>query len=133
MRIIDVRETVVPIQSAIRNAYIDFSQMTVSVVALVTDVVRDGRPVVGFGFHSNGRYAPSGLLRERFVPRLRAADPETLLTEARDARDPEVFRPFNGFADDRRIEDGHVVLSDAPGIGCERKAEFYEVIRALAA
>jgi D(-)-tartrate dehydratase len=48
MRIVDIRETVVPIQSEIRNAYVDFSQMTVSVVALITDAVRDGRPVVGF-------------------------------------------------------------------------------------
>ena len=46
MRIVDIRETAVPIASAIRNAYIDFSLMTASVVAVVTDVVRDGRPVV---------------------------------------------------------------------------------------
>ncbi len=65
VRIVDIRETVVPIKSKIRNAYIDFSQMTVSVLALITDVVRDGKPVVGFGFNSNGRYAPSGLLRDR--------------------------------------------------------------------
>ncbi len=51
MRILDIRHTVVPIQSAIRNVYVDFSQMTVSVVALITDVVSDGRPVVGFGFN----------------------------------------------------------------------------------
>ena len=81
MRIVDIRETVVPIKSAIRNAYIDFSQMTVSVLAVITDVVRDGRPVVGFGFNSNGRYAPAGLLNERFIPRLRAANPEALVDE----------------------------------------------------
>src|ERR1019366_648808 len=74
MNIVDIREIVVPIKSEIRNAYIDFSQMTVSVLALITDVVRDGRPVIGFGFNSNGRYAPSGLLRDRFIPRLKAAD-----------------------------------------------------------
>jgi L-alanine-DL-glutamate epimerase-like enolase superfamily enzyme len=86
--IIDVRETVVPIKSAISNAYIDFSQMTVSVVAVVTDVVRDGRRVTGFGFNSNGRYAPSGLLRERFIPRLKEADPFSLVDEARGNLDP---------------------------------------------
>ena len=58
MRIVDIRETVVPIKSQIRNAFIDFSQMTVSVLGLIADVVRDGKPVVGFGFNSNGRYAP---------------------------------------------------------------------------
>jgi len=79
LRIVDIREAVVPIQSQIRNAYIDFSQMTVSILALITDVVRDGKPVVGFGFNSNGRYAPAGLLRDRFIPRLKAADPKSLL------------------------------------------------------
>ncbi len=87
-RIVDIRETVVPIKSKIRNAYIDFSQMTVSVLALVTDVKRQGKPVVGFGFNSNGRYAPSGLLRDRFIPRLRAAEPGTLVDESGENLDP---------------------------------------------
>jgi L-alanine-DL-glutamate epimerase-like enolase superfamily enzyme len=88
VRIVDIRETVVPIKSEIRNAYIDFSQMTVSVLALVTDVMRQGKPVVGFGFNSNGRYGPSGLLRDRFIPRLRAAEPGTLVDESGENLDP---------------------------------------------
>jgi D(-)-tartrate dehydratase len=88
MRITDIREAVVPISSPIRNAYIDFSKMTASVVAVVTDVVRDGRPVIGYGFNSNGRYAASGLLNERFLPRLREADPESLLAATGDTLDP---------------------------------------------
>ena len=88
MRIVDIRETVVPIKSEIRNAYIDFSQMTVSVLALVTDVVRQGKPVIGYGFNSNGRYAPSGLLRDRFIPRLKAAAPEALVDKSRENLDP---------------------------------------------
>jgi L-alanine-DL-glutamate epimerase-like enolase superfamily enzyme len=88
LKIIDIREKVVPIKSDIRNAYIDFSQMTVSVVALITDVVTDGKPVVGYGFNSNGRYAPSGLLRERFIPRLRAAEPKLMLDESGENFDP---------------------------------------------
>ena len=88
MKIIDIRETVAPIQSDLRNAFIDFSLMTVSVAALVTDVVRDGKRVVGFGFNSNGRYAQQGLLRERFIPRLQEADPETLLNEEGSNFDP---------------------------------------------
>ena len=88
MRIVDIRETVVPIKSDIRNAYIDFSQMTVSVLALVTDIVRDGKLVIGYGFNSNGRYAPSGLLRDRFLPRLRAAPPESLLDKTGENFDP---------------------------------------------
>jgi L-alanine-DL-glutamate epimerase-like enolase superfamily enzyme len=88
VRIVDIRETVVPIKSEIRNAYIDFSQMTVSVLAVVTDVIRQGKPVVGFGFNSNGRYAPSGLLRDRFIPRLRAAEPGALVDESGENLDP---------------------------------------------
>ncbi|WP_298954590.1 mandelate racemase/muconate lactonizing enzyme family protein [uncultured Methylobacterium sp.] len=79
MRITAIRDVVAPIRSDIANAWIDFSTMTASVVAVVTDRVVDGRPVVGFGFNSNGRYAPQGLLRERFVPRLLAAEPDALL------------------------------------------------------
>jgi D(-)-tartrate dehydratase len=76
MRIVAIRDIVAPIKSEIANAYIDFSAMTASVLAIVTDVIVEGRPVVGFGFNSNGRYAPQGLLRERFIPRLMNANPE---------------------------------------------------------
>ncbi|HEY0336696.1 MAG TPA: mandelate racemase/muconate lactonizing enzyme family protein [Burkholderiales bacterium] len=89
MKIIGIREQVVPIASENRNAYIDFRQMTVSVVALITDVVRDGKTVVGYGFNSNGRYAPSGLLRDRFIPRLEAAAAESLLDETGENFDPQ--------------------------------------------
>src|SRR5215470_2668673 len=88
MKIAEIRETVVPIKSAIRNAYIDFRQMTVSVVAVITDVIRDGERVVGFGFNSNGRYAPSGLLRDRFIPRLKAADPRAVMDDTGENFDP---------------------------------------------
>jgi D(-)-tartrate dehydratase len=81
MRIRAVRDIVAPIRSQIANAYIDFSAMTASVLAIETDRIVDGRPVVGFGFNSNGRYAPQGLLRERFLPRLVAAGPEELQGE----------------------------------------------------
>jgi L-alanine-DL-glutamate epimerase-like enolase superfamily enzyme len=71
-----------------KNAYIDFSKMDVSVVAVVTDVERDGKRIIGYGFNSNGRYAPKGLLAERFIPRLLEAEPRSLLTEAGDNLDP---------------------------------------------
>ncbi|HET7657770.1 MAG TPA: mandelate racemase/muconate lactonizing enzyme family protein [Bacillales bacterium] len=81
MRILEIRERPVPIKSSISNAYIDFSKMTASVVAIVTDVVRNGKRVVGYGFNSNGRYAPSGLLHERFIPRLLEAKTGDILNE----------------------------------------------------
>jgi L-alanine-DL-glutamate epimerase-like enolase superfamily enzyme len=93
MKIVDIREIAVSIKSDIRNAYIDFSQMTVSALAVITDVVRDGKPVVGYGFNSNGRYAPSGLLRDRFMPRLLAAKPDSLLDDTGENLDP--FKIWN--------------------------------------
>ena len=88
VKITSIQEKTVSIASAIRNAYIDFSKMTVSVLALETDVVRDGRRVVGYGFNSNGRYAQGGLLRERFIPRLAEAAPAALLDASGDNLDP---------------------------------------------
>jgi L-alanine-DL-glutamate epimerase-like enolase superfamily enzyme len=88
MRIVEIRESTRPISSSIRNAYIDFSKMTLSLVAVVTDVVRDGRPVIGYGFNSNGRYGQGALMRERFIPRVLEAAPDTLRDPARDNLDP---------------------------------------------
>ena len=89
VRIVDVREVTKPISSPIRNAYIDFTKMTTSLVAVVTDAKRDGKTVVGYGFNSNGRYGQGGLIRERFAPRLLEADPKTLLDATGDNLDPD--------------------------------------------
>ena len=55
MRIVDIRERAIPLKSDLKNSSFDFSEMTTSVVAVVTDVVREGRPVTGFAFNSTGR------------------------------------------------------------------------------
>ena len=89
VRIVDVREVTKPISSPIRNAYIDFTKMTTSLVAVVTDAVADGKRVVGYGFNSNGRYGQGGLIRERFAARILEADPKKLLNEAGDNLDPD--------------------------------------------
>ncbi|MEZ5635844.1 MAG: mandelate racemase/muconate lactonizing enzyme family protein [Burkholderiaceae bacterium] len=88
MKIVDIVESTRPISSNIRNAFIDFSKMTLSLVAVVTDVVRDGRPVIGYGFNSNGRYGQGALIRERFRPRVLEADPASLRDETGDNLDP---------------------------------------------
>ncbi|WP_312757775.1 mandelate racemase/muconate lactonizing enzyme family protein [Pantoea brenneri] len=88
MRILDVVEITKPIASPIRNAYIDFSKMTASLVAVVTDVEVDGRRVVGYGFNSNGRYGQGGLIRERFRNRILEAEPSSLLNAGGDNLDP---------------------------------------------
>jgi len=95
MKINRIREASGPIASDIRNAFINFSTMTVSVIAVETDVVRNGKPVIGYGFSSNGRYAQGGILRERFIPRIMSADPATLRDEKNDNLDPQaIFRAF---------------------------------------
>jgi L-alanine-DL-glutamate epimerase-like enolase superfamily enzyme len=107
MRIVGIREKTVSIASDIGNAYIDFSRMTCSVVAVITDVKRDGRPVVGFGFNSNGRYGQGCLIRERIMPRLMEADPGSLIDEA------------NGNLDPFRIWD-RMMMNEKPGGHGER-------------
>jgi D(-)-tartrate dehydratase len=88
MRIVDIRERAVPLKSDIANSSFDFSEMTTSVVAVITDVVRDGRPVVGFAFNSTGRYACGAAMRARFIPRILSADPRSLLDGSQDNFDP---------------------------------------------
>ena len=88
MRIVDIREIAVPLKSDLKNSSFDFSEMTTSVVAVITDVMRDGRPVAGFGFNSTGRYACGAQMRERFIPRILGADPESLLDDTGDNLDP---------------------------------------------
>ena len=91
MKIVHIDEVTAPIASSIANAYIDFSKMTLSLVAVVTDVMRDGRRVVGYGFNSNGRYGQGGLIRERFAPRVLEAPPNSLLNDAGDNLDPDLI------------------------------------------
>ena len=89
VRILEVHEVTKSVASPIANAYIDFSKMTLSLVAVVTDAVRDGRRVVGYGFSSNGRYGQGAPMRERFLPRIAEADPASLLDAAGTNLDPE--------------------------------------------
>ena len=88
MKIVKIIESTRPIKSDIRNAYIDFSKMTLSLVAVVTDVIKEGKPVIGYGFNSNGRYGQGGLIRERFIPRILEAAPEDLVNAKGDNLDP---------------------------------------------
>ena len=89
MRIVEIRESALPLSANIQNSVVNFSEHTVSLVAVVSDAVRNGKPVVGVAFDSIGRYAQSGLMRERFIRRLMAAKPEELLDETGKAFDTE--------------------------------------------
>src|SRR5712691_4157732 len=88
MRIVEIRECAVPLKSNIRNSSFDFSEMTTSVVAIMTDVIRGGKPVVGFAVNSTGRYACGAQMRARFIPRILATKPESLLDDAGSNLDP---------------------------------------------
>ncbi|ABM60351.1 mandelate racemase/muconate lactonizing enzyme family protein [Verminephrobacter eiseniae] len=79
MRIVDIREISVPLKGNVSNALVNFSEHTVSLVAVFSDVVRNGKPVVGVAFNSIGRFAQHGLLHERFIPRILKCTPESLL------------------------------------------------------
>ena len=81
MKIVSAHESVIPISSSMSNAFIDFSQMDCSILALVSDVVVDGKPVVGYGFNSNGRYSAGEILRRRILPRILDAPEGALLDD----------------------------------------------------
>ena len=89
MKIIEIQEKTVPISSEIQNAYINFKKMDCSVVAIKTDVKKDGKFITGYGFHSNGRYAVSELLTKRFIPRLKESKEEDVLNNEGDNFSPE--------------------------------------------
>ena len=88
MRIVDIRETAIPLKSKLANSSFDFTEMTTSVVAVITDVQRSGKPVCGFAFNSTGRYACGAQMRARFIPRILSAEPDTLLDESGGNLDP---------------------------------------------
>src|SRR5579872_2674945 len=88
MRIVDIREIAIPLRSQLANSSFDFTEMTTSVVAVITDVIRDGKPVAGFAFNSTGRYACGAQMRARFIPRILRADPQSLLDASGDNFDP---------------------------------------------
>jgi L-alanine-DL-glutamate epimerase-like enolase superfamily enzyme len=106
VRILAIREAAVPVRSTMRNAAFDFSEMTTSIVAVITDAVRAGRQVVGYAFNSTGRYACGAAMRERFIPRILSADPDALLDAA-------------GLLDPSKVL-GRMMLREKPGGDAER-------------
>lgn len=88
MKITDIREQTISLRSSIRNAWIDFSEMTTSLVVVQSDVIRNGKQICGLGFNSNGRYAVGSIIRDRLAPRLLQADPASLLDDAETTFDP---------------------------------------------
>ena len=92
MKITALREQTVDI-SRYADPAIPSGGLTTSIVALETDVVRDGSAVIGWGFSSIGRFGQHGLINDRFAPRLLAASESELVNEAGDNLDP--FRAWD--------------------------------------
>jgi len=87
LRIVDIAEQSVSI-SRYADRAVSARGLTTSIVAVVTDIVRNGRPIVGYGFSSIGRFGQSGLIRERFAPRLIASTASELVNDAGTNLDP---------------------------------------------
>jgi hypothetical protein len=83
LRITDIREQSIKLDVTIRNAVFSFDDMTTSIVAVITDVVRGGATVAGFAFNSTGRYACGAQMRDRLIPRILRQDPASLWDEDR--------------------------------------------------
>lgn len=88
LRITEIRERAVCLEGRIANAVVDFSQHNVSLVALVSNRTIHGKPLCGVAFNSIGRFAQSGILHSRIVPRILATDPARLLNPGGTALDP---------------------------------------------
>jgi hypothetical protein len=87
LRIIDIRECSIPI-SRYADPSVAPAQLSTSIVAVVNDVSKDGDQLIGYGFASIGRFAQSGLIRDRFAPRLLDANPEDLMRDDQSCIDP---------------------------------------------
>lgn len=81
LRITRIIEKPLRLESNISNAFVNFAHHTVSLIAIVTDKIVAGKPLTGISFNSIGRYAQSGILKDRMIPRLLEEDPENLLLE----------------------------------------------------
>ncbi len=88
MKICDIREKAVKLDVSLRNAAFSLDEMTTSIVAVITDVIREGAPVIGYGFNSTGRYACGAQMRDRFIPRLLKQPPDSLIDQERGNFDP---------------------------------------------
>lgn len=106
MRIKEIREKAIKLRTNLRNAAFAFDEMTTSVVAVITDVVRNGKPVTGYAFNSTGRYACGAQMRDRFIPRLMKANGEDVTL------DPKAFDPDKILA--------AMMKAEKPGGDCER-------------
>ncbi|QEW23485.1 Putative isomerase YitF (plasmid) [Paracoccaceae bacterium] len=82
MKILRVLEKPLPITSPGANAVVDFAGLTTTAVAVVSDRLHGGKPLVGYGFGSIGRWAVGGILTDRMIPRLMRADPDSLVDDS---------------------------------------------------
>jgi len=89
MKITEIRDISVRLQGNMSNAIVNFSDHDVTLVAVVSDVVRNGQHVTGYAFNSIGRFAQAGILRNRIVPRIIGTPADELLAEEQGLFSPE--------------------------------------------
>ncbi|MEN6565552.1 MAG: enolase C-terminal domain-like protein [Veillonellales bacterium] len=87
MKIVNIYEREIVLPSPVRNSY--FSQNAGGVIVLITDAIRHGKPVIGYGFNSIVHYTPTSTLRDRVIPRLLNANPEEYIDERNSNLDAE--------------------------------------------
>ncbi|HRE02234.1 MAG TPA: hypothetical protein PLV68_13105, partial [Ilumatobacteraceae bacterium] len=84
---------------SVANAVVRFDRHRVSLVAVFSDLIRNGAALVGVAFNSIGRHSQGGILRERVIPRILEADPDELV-----ASDTGLIDPAKVLAVGRRDE-----------------------------
>ena len=87
MKITEVRAKTCRVDTELFNGRGTRVQSAVTLLAAITDVFRNGKPVIGYSFSATGFPPPTAQLQERFIPRLLATSPEDLII------DPSAFDP----------------------------------------
>ena len=81
MKITEIRHLSVNLTGNIANAVVNFSEHTISLVAVMTDQKKNDKPLYGLAFDSIGRFAQGGILKDRMIPRLMKADQNSLMND----------------------------------------------------
>ena len=67
MRITEIQTSTIKFNENRSNATMDFSEMTLGLCAVKTDIIRNGRPVIGYGYAALGRYSQESIWQERMM------------------------------------------------------------------
>ncbi len=94
-------------------------------------VLRPGRVPAHHRYAEGARLVAAALRAARRPPVCALTSPLGLQCGGNESYPARSSRPFGGFADDCPVVDGRVAMPDAPGIGFERKADLWAVMKAV--